>query len=80
MASVSPSPFGVNRCVSTESLNGNIQRTEKRLCHRGVCAEVNSYYPDSGIDDNNWWKILAVGKAGARKDARSGLCPGEQHR
>jgi len=38
-----------------------------------------AYYPDGGIDDNNWWKILAVGKAGARKDARSGLCPGEQH-
>ena len=28
------------------------------------------YYPDSGIDDNNWWRILAVGKASARKDAR----------
>jgi hypothetical protein len=21
------------------------------------------YHPDSGIDDNHWWKILAVGKA-----------------
>jgi hypothetical protein len=26
-------------------------------------AEPETYYPDSGIDDNNWRRILAVGKA-----------------
>ena len=35
-----------------------------------VQGRTRSYYPDSGIDDNNWWRILAVGKAGATKDAR----------
>ncbi len=29
-----------------------------------------NYYPDSGIDDKNWRRILAVGEAGATKDAR----------
>ena len=38
------------------------------------------YYPDSRIGDKNWRGILAVGQAGARKDARSGLCPSEQRR